>query len=256
MAALGYFAPIACDGCFVGFPAVLSLVIAVVVLVGSIYILLASNLGTRLGYLVLMVSLGIWMIILSSLWLFGAPGTTTATGPRGREPAWIPFTPTSQIAQEDFAEQVALFPGGWDAVGGTYPGKIASGGEFENVRSVVETSLARLGAAQGTKAKTPQDWAFRAQGVPPASPDQSALPAAKVRYLQSGNTLLFGAVIPATDTHPQTTVFAYRNKGLVFLYAAYFLIVSVIVFAAHLWLLARFERAQKREEAEGHPAFA
>lgn len=258
MAAIGYFAPLACDGCFVGFPAVLSLVIAVVVLIGSIWVLLASNLGSRQGYLVLMVSLGIWMIILSSLWLFGAPGTTTATGPRGREPAWVPFTPNSQVATEDFPSELAQFPSGWDAIGKEYPGKISSGGELENVRTTVETALAELAAAQGTKAKDPEDWAFRAKGVAATSPDQEALPQAEVRYLMSGNKLLFGAVIPATDDHPQTTVFAYRDKGLVFLYAAYFLIASVAIFLIHLVLLARFERKQNLQaaELEGRPAIA
>ena len=87
--------PLACDGCWSGWQAVLGLVIAVVVLIGSIYMLLASNFGARLGYLVLMVSLMAWIILLSAMWLFGLPGTTPGTGPRGAESAWVPFLQTS-----------------------------------------------------------------------------------------------------------------------------------------------------------------
>ena len=73
--------PLGCDGCWTGWQAVLGLVIAVTVLIGSIYMLLASNFGARLGYLVLMVSLMAWIILLAAMWLFGLPGTTPGTGP-------------------------------------------------------------------------------------------------------------------------------------------------------------------------------
>ena len=91
MAALANLVPLACDGCFVGLPAVLSFVLAVVLLIGSLYMLLASNFGARLAYLIVMVSLMAFMMFLSLLWTIGGPGTTTGTGPRGREPAWVPF---------------------------------------------------------------------------------------------------------------------------------------------------------------------
>jgi replication initiation and membrane attachment protein DnaB len=50
-------------------------------------------------------------------------------------------------------------------------------------------------------------------------------------------------------------VFAYKNKGKVYLYALYFLIVGLLAFGIHLWLLARYERHQKeRESALQSPA--
>lgn len=247
MAAIGHFAPLACDGCFVGVPAVMSLVIAVVILVGSVYILLAADLGVRQGYLVLMVSLTAWMTILSAIWLFGAPGTTTATGPRGREPAWIPFTPTSQVAQEDFLTEIAQFPSGWDKIGKMYPGKIESRGELETIRTTVTDAEVRLTGAPWA------DWAFRSSDVPMTSPDEQQIPAAEVRFVQKGSTLLFGAVIPATTSHPQTTVFAYRDKGMVFLHALYSLVASLALLVLHLWLLVRFEKEEKRRTAELTP---
>ncbi len=59
-----------------------------------------------------------------------------------------------------------------------------------------------------------------------------------------------GVTIPATDDHREVTVFAFRDKGLVFLYSLYFLGVSILGFALHVWLLARLERKQKEREAE------
>jgi hypothetical protein len=244
----------ACDGCFAGFPAILSLVIAVVVLIGSIYTLLWSNLGARQAYLVLMVALSAWMILLSAMWLFGAPGTTPGTGPRGREAAWVPFTPTSDQAKV-YQDAIAKFPSGWDKLGtggdgkGIYPGKIDSHGELINVTATVSEAEARLAAKQGTQATDKKDWAFVPSDLPP-QPGQEDTPKANVRfYMQDGTPLLFGAVIPATDKHPQTTVFAYRDKGLVYLYALYFLLVSILGFAVHLWLLGRYERRSVAAEA-------
>src|SRR6266498_3354177 len=99
MIAALHLIPLACAGSWAGWQAVLGLSIGVLVLIGSIYALLASNWGARLGYMVLMVALFAWMLLLSAMWLFGIPGTTPGTGPRGQEPQWIPFTATSDQAK-------------------------------------------------------------------------------------------------------------------------------------------------------------
>ena len=52
----------------------------------------------------------------------------------------------------------------------------------------------------------------------------------------------------------ETIVFAYKNKGKVYLYALYFLIVGILAFASHLWLLARYEKKQKERESALQPA--
>jgi hypothetical protein len=257
---------LACDGCFVGLPAVLSLIIGLAVLVGSIYMLLASNLGARKAYLVLMVSLSAWMAIMSAIWTVGLPGTTPGTGPRGREPQWIPFTPTSEVAKEDFAAEIAKFPNGWQTMtfknaDGTvadriYPGKIDAKGELETIRALVTDAEARLAKTNGLAATASADWTFRAAGVTAATAEEKKLPPAEVRFLFVRGKVLFGAIIPATSKHPETTVFAYRDKGLVFLYSLYFLFLSLIAFAVHLGLLARLEQREKEERAKLEPALA
>ena len=247
--------PLGCDGCFVGWPAVLSLAIAVIILIGSIYMLLASNLGARLGYLVLMVSLMAWIILLAAMWLFGLPGTTPGTGPRGPEASWTAFTPTSDQGKV-FTDTLNQFPTGptWKPIGTLFSGNIDSKGEFSTVRSVVQESLAALAAKQHLQATDPTDWAFRAAGVPPSTPDEQPLPQAKVAFSKTGTPLLFGVDIPATSKHPEVIVFAYKNKGKVYLYALYFLIVGLLAFGIHLWLLARYEKKQKDRESALQPA--
>ncbi|MFN2615408.1 MAG: hypothetical protein ABR552_11410 [Actinomycetota bacterium] len=251
---------LACDGCFRGAPAVISLVICLGVLVGSIYMLLMSNFGARKAYLITMISLAAWMMIMSAVWTLGLPGTTPGTGPRGREAGWIPFTPSSQVAREDYASDVSSFPNGWDALpqGGTkvYPGKIDARGEFEVLRTKIEKSEAALAAKQNEQATDPGDWAFRLPG-PPATPDEASIPpASAIRYKFVGGRLLFGATIPATAKHPETTVFAYRDKGLVFLYSTYFFLISLIALIVHLMLLARAETRENEERARLEPALA
>jgi hypothetical protein len=256
------FVHFACDGCWVGLPAVIGFVVAVVVLIGSIYMLLWSNFGARQAYLITMVALAAWMILLSALWLFGAPGTTTGTGPRAREAAWVPFTPDSEVAKQDFAREIAEFPDGWDRLTADptksdkniYPGKIDAHGEELNVITVIAHAEAALAAKQGTEATAPEDWVFRDATFKPATDDEKLLPAATVRFKQVGQHLLFGAIIPATAKHPQVTVFAYRDKGIVFLYALEFLLVSILLFVLHLILLARYETRKRREDEEPHSA--
>lgn len=239
---------IACDGCFVGLPAIISTVLAFVLLIGSIYMLIASNLGARTGYLVTMTSLFAFMIILSVLWLIGAPGTTTGTGPRGREPAWVPFTQDSEVARQDFPTAVDSFPQGWDEPGEIYPGRLDSNGEFQSVSSAVKAALANEAHVEDLAADEPSDWNFRLPG-PPLTPAERQTPVGTVRFTFEQNRLLFGVTIPATDLHREVTVFAYRDKGLVYLQALMFLIVSFAGFIGHLWLLARLERKQEQRDA-------
>ena len=64
---------------------ILIIIIAVSVLCGSVYLILGTNLGARLGFLVTFTSLMGFLMILSVLWL------TTASpleSPKGRVASW------------------------------------------------------------------------------------------------------------------------------------------------------------------------
>ncbi|HUF31592.1 MAG TPA: hypothetical protein VMN58_00100 [Acidimicrobiales bacterium] len=60
----------------------LSVVVGVVVLVGSVYLLLATNTGNRLGFLLALTGFFGWMAILGAVWwIYGI-------GMKGEDPAW------------------------------------------------------------------------------------------------------------------------------------------------------------------------
>lgn len=66
---------------------ILSVLTGVVVLMGSVWLLLATNTGARLGMLLSLAGLAGWMTILTLLWWIQPPGI----GPRGgNEPKWVP----------------------------------------------------------------------------------------------------------------------------------------------------------------------
>ncbi len=64
----------------------LAVFVGVVVLCGSIYLLLGTNLGSRLGLLVSFAGLAGWMVILTFVWWLIPPGI----GPKGPSPSWQP----------------------------------------------------------------------------------------------------------------------------------------------------------------------
>jgi hypothetical protein len=55
-----------------------------VVLMGSVYIVLATNMGARMGFLVAMAGFFSWMFLMSSIWVIYGIGL------KGRDPEWVP----------------------------------------------------------------------------------------------------------------------------------------------------------------------
>jgi hypothetical protein len=63
---------------------ILSVLVGVVVLMGSIYLVLATDLAQRLGFLLALTAVFGWLTIHGLVWWLYPPGT----GPAGRPPAW------------------------------------------------------------------------------------------------------------------------------------------------------------------------
>jgi hypothetical protein len=63
---------------------ILSVLVGVVVLMGSVYLLLATNVASRLGFLLALTGVFGWMTIHGLVWMIYPPGT----GPAGRVPTW------------------------------------------------------------------------------------------------------------------------------------------------------------------------
>lgn len=69
-----------------GIRGILVVMVGVGVLMGSVYLLLGTNLGSRLGFLVALTGLFGWLTILTFVWWLTPP----AIGPRGDLPSWKP----------------------------------------------------------------------------------------------------------------------------------------------------------------------
>lgn len=87
-------------------------VAAIVVLPGTIYLLLATNVGARMGFMLAAAGLSGWMLLLAITWaLYGQ-------GIRGREPSWKVQEVVHSAAPTNLSEGVnkslVSFPKGWE----------------------------------------------------------------------------------------------------------------------------------------------
>lgn len=251
---LANFIPLALEGQWFGWAAGGVVITAFISFVGTVWMLLWSDFGAKKASHIIGLSFFGVLIILSAVWLFGAPGTIPGTGPRGTEPEWIPFLAESEQGRE-LAGAVRTFPtgtqstGDWDKPGKKYPGGIDSAGELDSVKLIVTAALAHRAEIQGLGATDDKDWDFRNPYAKAATEEEQRIPSAtSLAFRQQGTPLLFGVTIPASPKHPEITVFAYRDKGKVFLPAAIFFAVSVLMFALHTLALSRIERREAQDE--------
>jgi hypothetical protein len=74
---------------------ILTVIIGVVTLCGSVYLLLGTNIGARLGFLVSLAGLFGWMALMGLIWWIYGIGLT------GRAPSWEPAEPFSIIREAE-----------------------------------------------------------------------------------------------------------------------------------------------------------
>lgn len=65
---------------------ILTVVLGFTILCGSVYLIVATNTGARLGLLISLAGLFGWLVILTAYWWISPPGI----GPRGTSPSWQP----------------------------------------------------------------------------------------------------------------------------------------------------------------------
>ena len=222
------------------------IVCALVLFVGSIYLLLSAVFGLRMGYLVLAVSFFGWMILLSLLWTVGQPkflgvtGTLANLGPRGTEKHWQVYAAgTGQLTSSGFP------------VTSRYPDP-----PWHNPNKVEKASVSSVGSAmQKYLAQQALDQ-FSKSGRrvcptlgPPQSNcvtiDPSTFVVTDLRFTRSGKTSVVGAHAFFTLGGPEVTVFAYRDSGNLPVYSVAFLGASVVLFLIHLPFLDKAERKRK-----------
>ena len=237
---------------------------SVILFIGSVYLLLAAIFGLRMGYLVLAVSFFGWMIILSALWVFGAPGTPPHLGPRGTEPHWEVFAAGTGTVQSGQYPQTAKWPGRpWHA-----PDRVSQP-SVDSVRAVIQEymavraaeQLAQQGAAAEGEApeavaaegQAPEGVAAEGQAAEEAPVNETQFSVEDIRFAKTGDTHLAAGNAFFTLGGPEVTVFAYHNKGNIPIYSYSFLAASLLGFALHLPFLDRAEKKRKAVLTGGTP---
>jgi hypothetical protein len=83
---------------------------SVMILCGSVYLILATNTGARLGFLLAATGLAGWMLIMGIVW------ATYGIGLKGREPHWKVKTTVQGDVGKARAAELEAFPNGWKAL--------------------------------------------------------------------------------------------------------------------------------------------
>ena len=218
-------------------------VTAFVLLPGSVYMLLASNFGALKGYLIAGTAFFGFLMMLSAVWLFGIPGTTPLTGPKGTQPSFKFFTLNDQAAAT--YDSVRDFQGaagnGWQAAP---TGDVEEGSPEATLKADLDT--ARQTAVSDLIEETNATVKESRKEL-----DVTNLDAKTYYTIQDGHEVAAIVISPKTppagsglerpDIQPVTT-FAYRDPGNPYLPSIIFLVASVILFLVHMVLLGVAER--------------
>ena len=214
-----------------------------ILLPGSVYMLLAANFGALKGSLIAATAFFGFLIMLSAVWLFGIPGTTPLTGPKGTQPTFNFFTLNDP--QAGTYDSVRDFQGdagnGWQAAPA---GEAQPGSPQETLKADLDT--ARQKAIQDLITQTNKNVRDSSDEL-----DVTNLDARTFYTIQDGTEVAAIVISPATppsgsglqrpDFAPVTS-FAYRDPGNPYLPSILFLIGSTVLFLAHMLLLGVAER--------------
>lgn len=105
---------------------ILTVIIGAVALCGSVYLLLGTNLGVRLGFLVSMAGLFGWMMCMGIIWM------SYGIGLKGNEPSWKPADPFSIVREGRYLLDAQVI----DA-----PIKVADDASFTDIAAASATAM-------------------------------------------------------------------------------------------------------------------
>ena len=214
-----------------------------VFLPGSVYMLLAANFGALKGYLIAASAFFGFLMMLSAVWLFGIPGTTPLTGPKGTQPTFKSFTLNDP--QAGTYDSVRDFQGdaanGWQAAP---QGEVEAGSPQETLKADLDT--ARQRAVSDLIEETNKTVRDSSEEL-----DVTNLDAKAFYTIQDGTEVAAVVISPKTppagsglkrpDFAPKT-FFAYRDPGSPYLPSILFLAGSSLLFVVHMLLLGLAER--------------
>jgi hypothetical protein len=207
----------------------ITIAMAFVLFVGSVYLLLAAVFGVRMGYLVLAVSFFGWMLLFSAIWVFGtgAPDSRNL-GPRGTEPHWQPIAAGVTVESGKYPE-IRTYP---DA-----PWKSLGSGAQASATSV-QTSIQEYLAEQANEEMGLQEGEVGAVATTDFTVED-------VKFSTHGKVSLAAARGFYNFGGPKLTVLTYHDSGDVPKYSWGFFIVSLLGFLFHLPFLDKAERKRK-----------
>lgn len=107
----------------------LTVIIGVVALMGSVYLILGTNMGARLGLLVALAGLFGWMATMGTIWW------TYGIGLKGREPTWKPAAPISIVRDARLLDRAEVIGAPVKIDAGATPTDIAKAAQAELVAS-------------------------------------------------------------------------------------------------------------------------
>ncbi len=254
----------------------LALPLGIVIFVGSVYLLMRSNLGTRRGYLVMSTSLWGFGFLLSLFWAFGAPGTPPNTGPQnlpGQEldeyqPVWVAFSGDSALVTDEGSAYAAAgqFPDGFgdvpaDLVETVDLGVQSTSSFFASLATSEEGDGAYFNLLTGTEAVVDGPFYTEAAngrpliavtfgttcqfGLDDVAPD--ALPPF-CDGLSVGDPIPADAVNAAGEpARVDQTFFAFFDAGAPYFPSLLMAGILGVLFALHMVLLARDEKREREE---------
>jgi hypothetical protein len=206
----------------------LVIVAGLVLFGGAVWLLTGSVFGTRMGYLVSATAFFAFMVILSSLWVFGAPGTPRYLGPKGDLPAWKAVAAGRELASK-MVPLVEQYPEGpWKTAEEAGLTSEAEPAELAFQEFLAEEANRELKGAgiEGEIASTE----FEITNLEFANVQDK--PVSMARAFNAGGG-------------PEVLVFGYKDPGNEPLPSYLFLFGSLIGFIAHLPFLDRAERKRK-----------
>jgi hypothetical protein len=195
---------------------------------GSVFLLLSAIFGLRMGYLVSATGLFAFMLILSALWTFGAPGTPRYLGPKGELPQWRAVGVGLDLTSPTFPV-IEEYPGGaWMS-----PDDAELTSEVEPATQAFREFLAEEANAELQQAQV--------EGEVAAEDFQIT----ELRFTTSGDTDLAAASAFSGTGGREVVVFGIKDEGNEPLPSWLFLGASLVGFVAHLPFLDRAERKRK-----------
>jgi hypothetical protein len=209
---------------------------AFILFVGSIYLLLTAIFGRYMGYLMTIVAFSGWMIIHSSLWLFGfwdqGLVTPTNVGPKGHEPTWVVLDASVGGISSTYPE-FAEYPGAsW------LPPDPNNKEQAADVLTVQSAALAFLATQLNEQLGRSVD--------DPTAITTTNFTVDDLKFATSEN----GTPLAVVQAHfngggPLWTVSLYHDSGSVPRYSYMFLAGSILLFGIHVPLLDRAEKRRK-----------